>query len=348
MTPAAGRAVDPGPVTGVVPLDVMPDTPVIEVEALHKVYRDGWFRRRRLEVLKELAFEVRPGEIFGLLGPNGAGKTTFVKILLGIVRQTSGQARLLGYPAGDWRGRRQVGFLPENLRIARHHTALTALDYYGKLSGLSAAKVRQRRGDLLRTVGLADRAADGVAKYSKGMLQRLGLAQALLHDPRLVMLDEPTDGLDPLGRAQVRGIMQSLKAEGKTVFINSHLLQEIELVCDRVAILDQGRLRYVGPVKDVTATGAADTVAGVASPDLHLDLAGPEQSVHVALSGAQISRWERGSNGLLAVTLKSVDQSEVDRRIDQLRQQGVSIIGLSRDRKTLEDAFLAIVAEAVE
>jgi ABC-2 type transport system ATP-binding protein len=326
----------------------MPDSPVIEVDSLHKVYRDGWLRRRRLEVLKGLGFEVRPGEIFGLLGPNGAGKTTFVKILLGIVRKTSGQARLLGFPAGDRRGRQQVGFLPENLRIARHHTALTALDYYGKLSGLSASQVRQRRDGLLRTVGLADRASDSVDKYSKGMLQRLGLAQALLHDPRLVMLDEPTDGLDPLGRAQVRGIMQALKAEGKTVFINSHLLQEIELVCDRVAILDQGWLRYVGPVKDVTASRAADVVAGTDAPDLHLELAGTDEAVHAALYGAEISRWERSADGRLAVVLKSAGQAEVDRRVDALRKQGVSIVSLLHQRRTLEDAFLAIVAEAVE
>jgi len=326
----------------------MSDSPVIEVDALHKVYRDGWLRRRRLEVLKGLRFEVRPGEIFGLLGPNGAGKTTFVKILLGIVRKTSGQARLLGFPAGDRRSRRHVGFLPENLRIARHHTAVTALDYYGKLSGLSAAQVRQRRGDLLRNVGLADRAKDSVAKYSKGMLQRLGLAQALLHDPRLVMLDEPTDGLDPVGRAQVRGIMQTLKAEGKTVFVNSHLLQEIELVCDRVAILDQGRLRYVGPVKDVTASVKGDLVAGVDAPDLHLELAGADGPIHTALSGAEIAKWERSPTGLLSVALKAIGQEEVDRRVDDLRKHGVSIVSLARERRTLEDAFLAIVAEAVE
>ncbi|MCH5377299.1 MAG: ABC transporter ATP-binding protein [Planctomycetes bacterium] len=326
----------------------MSDSPVIEVDALCKVYRDGWLRRRRLEVLNGLNFDVRPGEIFGLLGPNGAGKTTFVKILLGIVRKTAGQARLLGFPAGDRRSRRQVGFLPENLRIARHHTANTALDYYGKLSGLSAAQVRRRRDGLLRTVGLADRAKDGVGKYSKGMLQRLGLAQALLHDPRLVMLDEPTDGLDPVGRAHVRRIMQSLKAEGKTVFINSHLLQEIELVCDRVAILDQGRLRYVGPVKDVTDAGQGDMVAGLDAPNLHLELAGEDPQIHAALAGAEIAAWERAANGLLTVVLKAVAQDEVDRRVDQLRKHGVSIVSLSRERKTLEDAFLAIVAEAVE
>jgi ABC-2 type transport system ATP-binding protein len=326
----------------------MTDQPVIRVEGLRKVYRDGWLRRRRLEVLKGLSFEVLPGEIFGLLGPNGAGKTTFMKILLGIVRKTAGQASLLGLPAGDRRSRCRVGFLPENLRIPRHHSGRTAMDYYGKLSGLSSAQVRQRSDALLQTVGLAERAGDRVSKYSKGMLQRLGLAQSLLHDPQLVMLDEPTDGLDPVGRAQVRTLMQQLKAEGKTVFVNSHLLQEVELVCDRVAILDRGALRYVGPVKDAArATGTA-VVQDVEPPDLHLELVGDEAHIRTALYGAEIARWERAPTGELSVALKSVAQADVDRWVDQLRQQGVSIASLARERRTLEDAFLAIVAETVE
>ncbi|MFM7072705.1 MAG: ABC transporter ATP-binding protein, partial [Planctomycetota bacterium] len=223
---------------------------VIEVDGLRKTYREGWIRRRSLEVLKGLSFTVGPGEIFGLLGPNGAGKTTFIKILLGIVRASGGTATLLGHAAGSRRGRRQVGYLPENLRIARHHTGHSALDYYGWLSGLPLRVVRSRASELLPLVGLAQRASDPVSKYSKGMLQRLGLAQALLHDPQLVILDEPTDGLDPVGRSHVRNVLQQLKQRGKTVFVNSHILQEVELICDRVAILDKGLLRYVGPVHE--------------------------------------------------------------------------------------------------
>ena len=208
----------------------MTSAPLISVSGLSKTYVEGWFRRRRLEVLKGLTLEVGQGEIFGLLGPNGAGKTTFIKILLGIVRKTAGSATLIGHPAGSRRSRRLVGYLPENLRIARHHTAVTALNYYGQLNGLSVSQIARRRDELLQTVGLADRAQDSVAKYSKGMLQRLGLAQTLLHDPQLVILDEPTDGLDPVGRSHVRNVLQKLKQEGRTVFVNSHILQEVELV----------------------------------------------------------------------------------------------------------------------
>jgi len=323
----------------------MNDPPVIEVESLGKVYRDGWLRRRRLEVLREVTLDVRPGEIFGLLGPNGAGKTTFIKILLGIVRKWTGRASLLGLPAGDRRSRRLVGFLPENLRIARHHTAATALDYYGKLNGVPARQIRQRSGELLRLVGLADRARDSVAKYSKGMLQRLGLAQALLHDPQLVILDEPTDGLDPVGRAQVRSIMQQLKAQGKTVFLNSHLLQEVELICDRIAILDKGVLRRIGPIQEVTSSGAGRLLAVGAEPDLVLDLAGDEAAIRAALGGAAVAAWERPAAGVVRVVLKSLSQADADGCVDRLRQRGVSLLGLSRVRRSLEDAFLAIVAE---
>lgn len=326
----------------------MNDHAVIEVESLGKVYRDGWLRRRRLEVLRDVTLDVRPGEIFGLLGPNGAGKTTFIKILLGIVRKWTGNARLLGLPAGDRRSRRLVGFLPENLRIARHHTAATALDYYGKLNGVPARQIRERSGELLRLVGLADRARDSVAKYSKGMLQRLGLAQALLHDPQLVILDEPTDGLDPVGRAQVRTLMQQLKAQGKTVFLNSHLLQEVELICDRVAILDKGALCRIGPVEEITSSGVGKLLVHDVEPDLVLELAGDEAAIRAALAGVTIAGWERPAAGVTRVVLKSLSRADADGCVDQLRRRSVSLLGLSRVRRSLEDAFLAIVAEPAE
>jgi ABC-2 type transport system ATP-binding protein len=218
----------------------MMDGYAVEVENLDKTYRDGWILRRPFQALQGITLQVRYGEVFGLLGPNGAGKTTLVKLLLGIVRATRGRAFMLGRPAGERAGRRRVGYLPENLRIPRHHTALSAMDLYGQMSGMTRAEIRQSRGPLLAAVDLADRATDPVKKYSKGMLQRLGLAIALLHDPDLVFLDEPTDGLDPAGRAHVRQTLVRLKGEGKTIFLNSHLLQEVELVCDRVAILDRG------------------------------------------------------------------------------------------------------------
>ncbi|MEC9093051.1 MAG: ABC transporter ATP-binding protein, partial [Planctomycetota bacterium] len=202
----------------------------IEARDLQKTYVDHWFSSKTYSALRGITFSVPRGQIFGLLGPNGAGKTTFVKIMLGIVSKTKGQATVMGSTAGSKLARSHIGYLPENLRMRRHHTANTALEFYGGLSGLSIATVRQRKVDLLKRVGLESWADAGIKKYSKGMLQRLGLAQSLLHDPDLLILDEPTDGLDPQARAEVREIMLQLKREGKTIFVNSHILQEVELV----------------------------------------------------------------------------------------------------------------------
>ena len=170
---------------------------VIQVHELSKTYRDGWIFGKKFPALNQVSLEVGRGQIFGLLGPNGAGKTTFLKILLGIIGKTSGKASLLNYPAGDRKGRQRVGFLPEQLRIPRHLSGFTALEYYGNLQNVPTSTIREKRDRLLDFVGLAGRGQDRVTKYSKGMLQRLGLAQALLHEPDLLVLDEPTDGLDP-------------------------------------------------------------------------------------------------------------------------------------------------------
>jgi ABC-2 type transport system ATP-binding protein len=313
----------------------MAPSPTIEVDSLTKVYRDGWFRRREIQALRGVTFSVAQGEIFGLLGPNGAGKTTFIKILLGIARKSGGQAKLLGRPAGDRRGRQNVGYLPEHLRIPGHQNALTALEYYGKLSGLSTSEIRAQSERLLEVVGLASRAKDSVRKYSKGMLQRLGLAQALLHNPQLLMLDEPTDGLDPVGRSQIRGILKQLKGEGKTIFLNSHLLLEVEMICDRVAILDRGQLKYVGPVEIVAAR-----TSEAAALEVHLELAGSEETVRSALNGRPLDQWEPLGEDRFRAALRLADQDAVDACIDRLRASQVSIVALSRRRVSLEDAFL--------
>jgi ABC-2 type transport system ATP-binding protein len=334
----------------------VPDQPAIETRDLTKTYVEGLLRRKRQQALKGVSLRVERGEIFGLLGGNGAGKTTFIKSLLGIVRKTAGQATLLGFPAGDRRGRRLVGYLPENLRVPRHLTGYTALEYYGNLSNLPTSIIRRRRGPLLEKVGLADRAKDPVRTYSKGMLQRLGLAQAMLHDPELFILDEPTDGLDPLARSQVRGYLLDLKRQGKTIFLNSHILQEVELVCDRVAILDRGVLKRVANVADITSgRGGAGPLAGNGQPheqaealELHLDLTGAESAIRSALGGLPINSWQNFSPIDFRVVAHAANQSAVDELIDRLRQAGVSIIGLARRRVSLEDAYLEIVAEAAE
>jgi len=332
------------------------DHPAIETRDLAKTYVEGLFRRKRQPALKGVSLRVERGEIFGLLGGNGAGKTTFIKTLLGIIRKTAGEARLLGFPAGDRRGRKLVGYLPENLRVPRHLTGYTALEYYGNLSNVPTWEIRRRRGPLLEKVGLAERAKDPVRTYSKGMLQRLGLAQAMLHDPELFILDEPTDGLDPLARSQVRGYLTELKRQGKTIFLNSHILQEVELICDRVAILDKGVLRRVANVAEITSgRGQLTAGAGNGQPhgeqealELHLDLTGPEATIRQTLGTLPISSWQAFSASDFRVVTQVPTQVDVNALIDRLRAAGVSIVGLSRRRVSLEDAYLEIVAEAAE
>ncbi|MDX1945890.1 MAG: ABC transporter ATP-binding protein [Pirellulaceae bacterium] len=318
----------------------------IETHDLAKTYVEGLLRRKRQPALKGISLRVERGEIFGLLGGNGAGKTTFIKILLGIIRRTGGDAKLLGFPAGDRRARKLVGYLPENLRVPRHLTALTALEYYGHLSNVPSRVIRQRRGDLLEMVGLATRAKDPVRTYSKGMLQRLGLAQAMLHDPDLFILDEPTDGLDPLARSQVRGFLADLKKRGKTIFLNSHILQEVELICDRVAILDKGNLRRVANVAEITSGRSATSTNGQPHEalELHLDLTAPEPLIRQTLGEQPIANWQSFSATDHRLVVRLAAQEAVDGLIDRLRAAGISIVGLSRRRVSLEDAYLEIVA----
>ncbi len=315
----------------------MTDNPAVEVQGLCKTYRDGWLGRRRIEALKGVSLRVERGEIFGLLGPNGAGKTTMIKLLLGIVRASGGKATLLGRPAGDRQGRQGVGYLPENHRIPRHHTGNSALEYYGGLSGISAAEVRRRRGALLEAVGLGPWGKTPVRKYSKGMLQRLGLAQALLHDPPLLILDEPTDGVDPVGRSEMRSLLERLRNEGKTIFLNSHLLQEIELVCDRVAILDRGQLLRVGPVSELTRQPQTE---------LLFTLTGSEAAIREAIQDREILRFDPVGPDLFNVWLRVADQAAVNRAIDDLRRAGLSIVAVTPRVQTLEEAFLDIIRTA--
>jgi ABC-2 type transport system ATP-binding protein len=350
---------------------LMSDLPAIEVHSLRKVYNSGLMRQRSIEALKGVSLKVRQGEVFGLLGPNGAGKTTFIKILLGIIGRTGGEAKVLGHPAGSIAARQNVGYLPENMIMPRHLTGYTAMEYYGNLSNLPTREVVARRDKLLELVGLRDRARDRIGQYSKGMLQRLGLAQAMLHEPKLLLLDEPTDGLDPVGRVEVRATLTALKNKGATVFLNSHLLQEVELVCDRVAILDRGELRYLGAVRDIEAhvrkteaasrkTGAKpartgvveevvaiEAVEAVATVDdapsgleVDMQLAGDERAVRSALAGQSIANWQQVEAGQFSFTTRTASQADVDRLVDALRRAGVSIVGLSRRRLTLEAAFM--------
>jgi ABC-2 type transport system ATP-binding protein len=311
---------------------------VITIRDARKRFRGGIFRRD-LDALRGVSFEVQRGTIFALLGPNGAGKTTLIKILLGIIQQWHGSATLLGQPVGNRRCRKAVGYLPENLKLARHHSAHTALGYFGRLSGLTSSEIRQRRPRVLEMVGLRGREKESVRRFSKGMQQRLGLAQAMMHDPELLILDEPTDGLDPVGRSQVRATLQQLRDEGHTVFLNSHLLQEVELICDRVAILDAGQLKFVGTLDELT-------------PHQHtaidLELVGNDQQVRDALHPLKVESHLITPAGIHRIHAIADQQYEIDALIDRLRQRRISILRLTRRRKTLEDAFLDLIAVQAE
>jgi len=218
---------------------------VVHTEQLVKTYG-------RIEALKGMSLDVRRGEIFGLLGQNGAGKTTMIKILLGITNRTAGHAELLGEAAGTVGVRRRVGYLPEDHRFPDYHTAASLLDFYGALLEVPKAERRKRALDLLELVGLKGRKDYKIRTFSKGMKQRLGIAQALINDPEVLFLDEPTDGVDPVGRKEIRALLHKLKGEGKTIFLNSHLLGEVELICDRVVIMQRGEIIREGDIAELT------------------------------------------------------------------------------------------------
>ncbi len=308
----------------------------IQTRELSKTYRDGWFGRRRVPALAGVTLAVERGEIFGLLGPNGAGKTTLIKILLGLVHKSSGEAHLFGRNAGDREARRHVGYLPEHHRIPHHLNGNTALEYYGSLSDMPMSDIRRRRPELLELVGLGRWGKTLVRKYSKGMLQRLGLAQAMLHDPELLILDEPTDGVDPVGRAEIRDILGRLKSQGKTIFLNSHQLQEVELVCDRVAILGNGKLRRMDSV---------DAIRKLTSPEAVFTLRADAAEARRLLAGRAILSLAAVDSEHVRVTVDAPDQGALDECIDLLRRNGVSIAAVARRELTLEQAFLELVLD---
>ena len=219
---------------------------VIEIESLTKDFEVGLWRKRSVRALDGLSLEVARGEVFGFLGPNGAGKTTTLKLLMSLIRPTAGSARILGEPVDSVAMRRRIGYLPENPYFYDYLTGEELLAYVGSLFGIRPPMLDRKVGELLQTVGLADARRLQLRKYSKGMVQRIGIAQAILNNPEVVFLDEPMSGLDPLGRREVREVIASLRSRGVTVFFSSHILPDVEALCDRVAILDKGKLREVG------------------------------------------------------------------------------------------------------
>ncbi|MDE5109976.1 MAG: ABC transporter ATP-binding protein [Trichodesmium sp. St7_bin2_1] len=256
--------------------------PVIETTNLGKLYRTGFWMNRKIESLKNCNLTVYRGETFGLLGQNGAGKTTLLKTLLGIVRPTSGAGILLGQPIGDRSIKEKIGYLPENPYFYDYLTGWEFLEFVAGLFEISKSIQKQRISDLLDLVGLSKSTAikKQLRQYSKGMLQRVGMAQALINDPELVFLDEPMSGLDPMGRYQIREIIVSLKEQGKTIFFNSHVLSDVEKICDRIAILVEGELICIGTLDEILGTHNTYYVKGKSGnfqvlkqwiPDLEFD-----------------------------------------------------------------------------
>ena len=297
----------------------------IEILGLEKTYKVGFWRKRPKRALHPLHLTVEEGEIFGFLGPNGAGKTTTLKLLMGLVFPTAGTARLLGRDWNDPEVKAQIGFLPEQPYFYDYLTAHELLDYYGQLSGVPGKDRKRRIDEVLQRVGLTDVNGVQLRKFSKGMLQRVGIAQAILHDPKLVFFDEPMSGLDPMGRREVRDLMEQLKHEGKTVFFSTHILSDAEALCDRVAIIHQGELRGVGAVADLTSS-----VQG---------------KVEVIWQGTQVPASMKALGAECHITGDTVravlDENQQDAAIDALRRERVRLIAITPVRTSLEQYFVA-------
>jgi ABC-2 type transport system ATP-binding protein len=302
------------------------NTPAIEVSGLTKDYPIGFWRKRMRRSLDHLTLQVEEGEVFGFLGPNGAGKTTTLKLLTGLIFPTSGTARVRGRSIDDVHMHRDIGYLPEQPYFYDYLTARELLDYYARFSNYSAPERRARVERFLALVGLTSAADVQLRKFSKGMLQRAGIAQAILHDPPVLFLDEPMSGLDPIGRREVRDIIHDLKRQGRTVFFSTHILSDAEMLCDRVAVLASGKLQGVGA---------------------------PNEFVSPEVSGMEILFEMRDGRAIppalgRAVSIGTrrrieVPEAELYRALEQLRGCEARILSISPVRPTLEDYFIRIV-----
>jgi ABC-2 type transport system ATP-binding protein len=243
-------------------------TPAVQIDNLTKIFPVP-LRRQRVTAVRNLSFEVHPGEVYGLLGPNGSGKSTTLKILLGLVTPNHGRAMIFGQDSRDYHSRRDVGFLPENPYFYKFLTAAETLRFYGKVCGLGGTALNKRIDELIHLVGLKDARDRRIGGFSKGMLQRIGLAQALIQDPRLVVLDEPTAGVDPAGSHQIRDLILDLKKRGKTVLLTSHLLEQVQEICDRVGIMARGEMIREGALGDlVSVKNQTEFVIENATPEI--------------------------------------------------------------------------------
>ena len=304
---------------------------IVHVCDVVKDFRPG-FGLRKKRVLHGVSFNVHEGEIFGFVGPNGAGKTTTLKILMGLIRPTEGSASILGRDVAESEFRDQIGFLPENPYFYPYLTAREILDFYARLSGVASTGRAARVDELLEMVNLSHAADARLRTFSKGMLQRVGVAQALVHDPTVVFLDEPMSGLDPIGRMEIRDVILQLRAAGKTVFMNTHILSDVEMICDRVAIIVKGVIRHQGRIEDflpetevstaVVLSNLAPEVASGIEEDFEVELRGHGDRVEVVVAS-------KAMQNVLSVALAA----------------GAEVVSVTPQRNSLEDAFMSAVRE---
>ena len=301
----------------------------IEIENLTKDYPFGFLHLKKRRSLEGLSMQVETGEVFGFLGPNGAGKSTTIKLLMGLIFPDAGTARILGKPITDIEMHRDIGYLPEQPYFYDYLTAAELLDYFARIHDLKAADRKERIAKMLKRVGLETAGKIQLRKYSKGMLQRVGLAQAILHNPAVVILDEPTSGLDPMGRREVRDIILELKQEGKTVLFSTHILSDAEMMCDRVGVIVGGKLRGVG---------APGEIVGIKTQGMEILFELPGVSSPDAAAGILARATKTGDRYRLEVA-----EAELYPSLEQLRAAGARILSVAQVKATLEEYFMHLV-----
>jgi ABC-2 type transport system ATP-binding protein len=305
---------------------------ILKTEALRKTFKVG-FWGRHVTALEGLDLEVRQGEVFGFLGPNGAGKTTTLKILMGLIYPTSGKAWLFGKDLGDAEAKSRLGFLPESPYFYDYLTGAEFLQFYGHLFGLRGAPLHRRIAELLELVGMTHARDLQLRKFSKGMLQRIGIAQALINDPELVVLDEPMSGLDPIGRKEVRDLILRLKETGKTIFFSSHILHDAELLCDRVSILVKGRVVAMGGISDLIGAASMQSIEAV------VEGLGSDGLAQIRPLVEKVT--VHGDRVLLVL----YNQEHVEVLLDKIRTAKAKLISLTPQNSSLEDLFMREVRE---
>lgn len=303
----------------------------VQLENLTKIFNTKRTNKNGIVALNDVSLSIEQGIIFGLLGPNGAGKTTLIKILLGIVFPTSGNAKILGEDISNYHIRKRIGYLPENHKFPNYLTGEEVIIHFSKLNGFELDKKSPKVDEVLSLVKMEKWRNEKIKKYSKGMLQRLGLAQAIVHDPDLIFLDEPTDGVDPIGRKEIRDILISLKNEGKTIFINSHLLSEVELVSDKVAILNEGKLVKYGTVEELTINKQIC--------EIKTEIILPENIFESLKQKFAITQDKN------LITLEITDNNVLNNFMDELRKLNVNIIGVNQKKSSLEETFIKSLSE---